>query len=279
MATTRMSNTHFSLIIIGDEILSGHRIDKHFAHILAAFKQRGLSLSQVQYVSDDRERITRVMAQALDSGDVVFSCGGIGATPDDHTRQAVAQALGVDLVLHPQAKQLITDFCIAKGDVDMATPQNQFRLNMGHFPVGADIVPNTYNGIPGFSIDKRLYCLPGFPVMAWPMLAWVLDTQYAHLFDSHVQISSAIRVFDVPESALIALMQRIESDYAPLKVYSLPNVGHPDIENNKPHIELGCKAPSTHSEPLAAAILAMKEAVQHLGGTVRTLHQPAVVAG
>jgi molybdenum cofactor synthesis domain-containing protein len=274
-----MKQTQFSLIIIGDEILSGHRIDKHFPHILAAFKQRGLSISQVQYVSDDRERITRTIKQALDSGDVVISCGGIGATPDDHTRQAVAHALGLELVLHPQAKELITAFCLNKGDVDMTTPQNQFRLNMGHFPLGADIIPNTYNGIPAFSINKRLYCLPGFPVMAWPMLEWILDTHYQHLFDSHVQITQAIRVFDLPESALISLMHRIELEYIPLKVYSLPNVGHPDIEHNKPHIELGCKAPRTHSQHLADAMAAILIAVEQLGGTVMNMKQPAIVAG
>ncbi|MEY3996517.1 MAG: hypothetical protein RL344_860 [Pseudomonadota bacterium] len=274
-----MTQTQFSLIIIGDEILSGHRIDKHFSHILAAFKQRGLSLSQVQYVSDDRERITRTIKQALDSGDVVISCGGIGATPDDHTRQAAAHALGLELVLHPQAKELITAFCLSKGDVDMTTPQNQFRLNMGHFPLGADIIPNTYNGIPAFSINKRLYCLPGFPVMAWPMLEWILDTHYQHLFDSHVQITQAIRVFDLPESALISLMHRIELEYIPLKVYSLPNVGQPNIEHNKPHIELGCKAPKTHSQHLADAMAAIQAAVQQLGGTVMSINQSAIVAG
>ncbi len=274
-----MTQIHFSLIIIGDEILSGHRVDKHFTHILSAFKQRGLSISQVQYVSDDRERITRVIHQALDSGDVVISCGGIGATPDDHTRQAVADALAVDLVLHPQAKELITAFCLSKGDVDMTTSQNQFRLNMGHFPFGADIIPNTYNGIPAFSINKRLYCLPGFPVMAWPMLDWILDTHYQYLFDSHVQITQAIRVFGLPESALISLMHRIELEYTPLKVYSLPNIGHPDIEYNKPHIELGCKAPMTYSQHLADAMVAIQLAVQQLGGTVMPINQPAIVAG
>jgi molybdopterin-biosynthesis enzyme MoeA-like protein len=99
------------------------------------------------------------------------------------------------------------------------------------------------------------------------------------LFDSHVQITQAIRVFDLPESALISLMQRIESEYTPLKVYSLPNVGHPDIEHNKPHIELGCKAPKTHSQHLADAMAAILIAVEQLGGTVMNMKQPAIVAG
>jgi molybdopterin-biosynthesis enzyme MoeA-like protein len=109
----------FSLIIIGDEILSGQRQDKHFLHILNAFAQRGLRLSQVQYVCDEPKRIVSVMREALSSGDIVFSCGGIGATPDDHTRQAVAEALGVELTLHPEAERLITERCIERGEFDM----------------------------------------------------------------------------------------------------------------------------------------------------------------
>jgi molybdopterin-biosynthesis enzyme MoeA-like protein len=268
---------NFSLIIIGDEILSGHRQDKHFASLLAMFKTRGLVLSQVQYLSDDRERITRAMSQALHSGDVVFSCGGIGATPDDHTRQSVAAALSVELALHPEAEALITQHCISRGDTDMSTAQNQSRLNMGRFPLGASIIPNSYNRIPGFSVPSlhpslggRLYCLPGFPVMAWPMAQWVLDTHYAHLFQSQVEVAQAVRVFDVPESALVALMERIERDHAPLKAYSLPHVGNPAVSGDAgaPHIELGCKAPASHAEHLPHALQTLREAVLQLGGRI-----------
>lgn len=276
--------TLFSLIIIGDEILSGHRTDKHFSHILSVFKQKGLRLSQVYYVNDDRERIASLMRYVLSTHDIIISCGGIGATPDDHTRQAVAQALGVDLVLHPQAKTCITQVCFSKGELDMQTEQNQFRLNMGRFPVGADIIPNDYNGIPGFSINQRLYCLPGFPIMAWPMLDWILNTHYSHLFDSQIPISQAIQVFDLPESALIGLMQQIELDYAPIKIYSLPSIDHSKNPAHTPYIELGCKAMATDSKKLIQAMSVIQEKVQQLGGTIIPImpveiHKAAVIAG
>jgi molybdopterin-biosynthesis enzyme MoeA-like protein len=265
----------FSLIIIGDEILSGHRQDKHFSHIQALFKQRGLSLAQVQYLTDDRERITQVMKQALHSGDIVLSCGGIGATPDDHTRQAVANALAVDLQLHPEAKTLITQFCLSRGDVDMSTAQNQSRLNMGRFPIGASIIPNTYNSIPGFSVagitTGHVYCLPGFPSMAWPMVEWILDTHYAHLFHQNTEVSQAIRVFDLPESKLVALMESIEKNHVPIKAYSLPNLGTSSIENGAPHIELGCKAPNSHASELPIVLALMKMTVLQLGGRIALL--------
>src|SRR5947207_13691593 len=106
------------------------------------------------------------------SGDIVFSFGGIGATPADHTRQCAAEAAGVDLALHPDAEAAI------RSRTDMViTPQ---RLKMGELPVGSRIIPNSYNKIPGFSMGDHHF-VPGFPVMAWPMVEWVLDQRYAHL--------------------------------------------------------------------------------------------------
>ena len=98
---------NFGLVIVGDEIMSGKRVDKHLAQIVELLHARGLSLSYADYVGDDPQRITSTLARAFaaarDNGDVVFSCGGIGATPDDHTRQCAARALGVELALHPEA--------------------------------------------------------------------------------------------------------------------------------------------------------------------------------
>ena len=91
--------SHFGIIIIGDEILSGKRADKHLPKVIELLGARGLQLAFANYVGDDPARITATLARAFagarESGDVVFSCGGIGATPDDHTRQCAAKALGV----------------------------------------------------------------------------------------------------------------------------------------------------------------------------------------
>ncbi len=97
------------LIIIGDEILSGKRLDKHFSQVVAILAARGLQLGWAEFIGDDRARITATLRRTLASDDIVFSCGGIGATPDDHTRQCAAAALGVPLQLHPEAKRLIQE--------------------------------------------------------------------------------------------------------------------------------------------------------------------------
>ena len=255
--------THFGLIIIGDEILSGKRSDKHLPKAIELLAARGLSLSYVHCVGDDPARITATLTTAFEaaraSGDVLFSCGGIGATPDDHTRQCAAQALGVALALHPEAKALITERMqdTAREQGIAFEPErhdNLHRLNMGSFPIGARIVPNPYNKIPGFTCNAgtgAVHFLPGFPVMAWPMMAWVLDTHYAHLHHSAAYTEKSVIVMGSMEATLTPLMLDIESDHPDVKVFSLPSVDHPIYGR---HIELGVKG---STEAVASAYKAL----------------------
>src|SRR4051812_45075140 len=97
------------LIIIGDEILSGKRTDKHFPKVVEMLAERGMQLDWAEYLGDNPARITATLERVFATGDIVFSCGGIGATPDDHTRQCAAAALGVSLALHPEAKAKIEE--------------------------------------------------------------------------------------------------------------------------------------------------------------------------
>lgn len=236
------------LIIIGDEILSGRRTDKHFPKVLELLTARGLQLSWVEYLGDDPERIINTFKRTFATGDIVFCTGGIGATPDDHTRQCAAAALGVALALHPDARvkiqERIADTAREAGIApDLNAPENLHRLKMGEFPVGASIIPNPYNKIPGFYVPHPggsgvHYFVPGFPVMAWPMFEWVLDTHYAHLFHRQAWAERSALVFDMPESTLTPLMEAIEAQYPLVKVFSLPHVG--DVGTRR-HIDLGVK--------------------------------------
>jgi molybdopterin-biosynthesis enzyme MoeA-like protein len=237
----------FGLIIVGDEILSGKRADKHMPKLIELLSSRGLSLDWADYVGDSPERITRTLARAFESHSIVFSCGGIGATPDDHTRQCAGKALGLDIVLHPQAEALIRERMqdTAKEQGVPYEPDrhdNIHRLNMGVFPVGATIIPNPYNKIPGFTSHGAgggvVHFVPGFPVMAWPMMAWVLDTHYQHLFQHEAWIEKSIVVYGSMEATLTPLMEALERDFAGVKVFSLPSVDHP-VHGR--HIELGVK--------------------------------------
>ncbi|AXE98030.1 competence/damage-inducible protein A [Paraburkholderia hospita] len=262
----------FGVIIIGDEILSGRRVDKHLPKVIQLLSARGLSLSWAEYIGDDPERITATLRRTFASGDIVFSTGGIGATPDDHTRQCAAAALAVPLELHPEAKALIqerirdTHPASSSAPVDFNSADNLHRLNMGTYPRGASIIPNGYNKIPGFSVGDHHF-VPGFPVMAWPMIEWVLDTKYQHLHHSTPHAEKSLLVFELPESTLTPLMEKIEHDFPGVRVFSLPSVG--DAERGgiyaRRHIDLGVKG---EPEAVAAAFVKLREGVHLLGGDI-----------
>ena len=258
---------NFGLIIIGDEILSGKRADKHLAQAISMLGARGLQVAYAHYVGDDPQRITATLAAAFASGDVVFSFGGIGATPDDHTRQCAARAQGLDLVLHPQARDLIRermqDIARETGQAfEPDRPDNQHRLNMGMFPAGAAIIPNPYNKIAGFSCQGAqggaVHFVPGFPVMAWPMVEWVLDTHYAQFFNRTDWTEKSVIVMGAMEATLTPLMEDIERSHA-VKVFSLPSVDHPTYGR---HIELGVKGDAAAVE---GAFLALKHGLAGFG--------------
>lgn len=228
----QVSPARIGLIIVGDEILSGLRKDKHLTAVIERLTARGLALSWVQIVGDDRDYLVSVLEKSFASGDIVISCGGIGGTPDDHTRQAAAQALGLPIVRHPDAVALIAHRC-----EETHQPLNEFRLRMADFPAGAELIPNPYNRIAGFQIRSHHF-VPGFPVMAWPMIEWVLDTQYAHLHHSMVEHKLAMQVFKTPEATITPLMEAVEAEFQGCRLYSLPHVGDDKMAR---HIELGVK--------------------------------------
>ncbi|HEX7220561.1 MAG TPA: molybdopterin-binding protein [Burkholderiales bacterium] len=219
----------FGAFIIGDELLVGKRQDKHLPFLIEALAKRGLRLSWAHYLGDEPERLTAALRRSFDSQDVVFSFGGIGATPDDHTRQCAAAALGVSLQIHPDAEREIR--ARFGGEV---TPQ---RLQMGEFPAGSSIIPNPVNRIPGFTVGHHHF-VPGFPQMAWPMVEWVLDTKYRERFDSQKWKEQSILVYEAGESQLIFAMKDVEAGFQGIKVFSLPSIGQ---DGSRIHVELGVR--------------------------------------
>lgn len=263
---------NIGLIIVGDEILSGKRQDKHLATFITLLAARGLSLSWAEYVGDDRERLTATLRRAFASGDLVVSCGGIGATPDDHTRQAAAAALGRELLIHPGARELIwgriQEIAAEQGQAaDAEHPDSLRRFEMGRFPAGAELIPNPYNRIPGFFVGT-VYFVPGFPVMAHPMMEWVLDQRHADLHRATGVRERSLIVSGAMEATLTPLMERIEAEHAGIKVFSLPSVDHPQWGR---HIELGVKAGPELGEPaLLQAYEALKTGLIQFGALIRT---------
>jgi len=240
----------FGAFIIGDELLVGKREDKHLGFLIGALAKRGLRLAWAHYLGDDPQRLAEALAGSFATSDVVFSFGGIGATPDDHTRQCAAKALKVGLELHPEAEQEIR----ARFGQEV-TPQ---RLAMGEFPRGAAIIPNPVNRIPGFSLGEHHF-VPGFPQMAWPMVEWVLETRYRSRFDSQKWAEASILVYEAGESQLIPAMQAVEREFGAVKVFSLPSMG---ADGSRIHVELGVRGDPAQ---VAAAMESLRSRVRSAG--------------
>ncbi len=197
-------------VIIGNEILSGRRQDKHLQTTIKACEKRGLRLNAIHYLGDEPAQLIRIYKQTYANKSIVFSFGGIGATPDDRTRAAAAVALGRKLCLHPQGYALLkTKFA------DKFTKQRQQLIN---FPEGASLIPNPVNNVPGFSLFDHHF-VPGFPSMATPMIAWVLDHYYSTLKQERQYLSlNAL----APESTLIPLLQAMDNLFPDISISCLP---------------------------------------------------------
>lgn len=239
--------TAFGAFIIGDEILSGKRNDAHLVKVIALLASRGLQLSWAHYLGDIPIQITAALQSSMARGDIVFSFGGIGATPDDYTRQCAADAAGVPIERHAKA--------VAEIEAQYGEAAYPKRVLMADFPQGSDIIPNPVNRVAGFSINQH-YFVPGFPEMGHPMVEWVLDTYYKHLFHRLDYVEASILVTEAGESDLIDLMHSMLLRYPNLKIFSLPR------SNQHRTTELGMKGEIALVEK---AMIDLKAGISTLG--------------
>ena len=234
-------------LIIGDELLSGKRQDRHFNHLQSVLAKRGLELSWTIIVGDDPIQLQRFLSFSLGSDDLVFSFGGIGATPDDRTRQSVADVAKVKLIRHPDA---VSEIEQQYGET--AYPN---RILMAELPEGSRIIPNSINRVPGFSF-KDHHFMPGFPEMSWPMLEWILDTHYPDLKDTTPNDEQTIYVLNGRESDILDAMHDVLRRYPELRLSSLPHL------SDKPYIELSLRGDTAQITP---AMTIIKTAIEHAG--------------
>lgn len=239
--------TEFGLIIVGDEILAGRRRDGHLAAAIERLNERGLELAWCRIVGDDRPLLVRTLRETMATEAIVFCCGGIGATPDDITRQAAAEAAGLPLERHPEGEAIL------RGRFE-AGRLTEHRLRMVEFPAGVELIPNPVNRVPGFRLGRHCF-LPGFPNMAWPMIEWVLDEIHADLARPP-RVSHALHV-RVAESELVPLLERLGSEHPAVRFTSLP-----EATADGYRVELGVHGPKPEAR---AALRALQRALDEAG--------------
>ncbi len=207
-------HTEFGLLVVGDEILSAKRTDKHLAHVAETLATRGMSLAWYRVAGDGRRGLSETLRQTQQQSLPVLCFGGIGATPDDNTRQAAAEAFGCRLEVHPEALALI--------EAQFGAQARPNRVRMAELPQDCLLIPNPINRIPGFTLYEHHF-FPGFPNMAWPMLDWVLETYYPWMKEKTAERSVQIR--GAPESSLYELMESLSVRHGQAQLFSLPHMG------------------------------------------------------
>jgi molybdopterin-biosynthesis enzyme MoeA-like protein len=216
----------FGLIIVGNEILDGRVKDLHFATAQKLLRERGLDLSYVQILPDDPEVIDVQLRWASARPQPYFCCGGIGSTPDDYTRGCAARVAGVPLEYHPEGLAILRE--------KLGKDLNEGRKRLVEFPKGCVLIPNPFNRVPGFRMGNGHF-LPGFPEMAAPMMAWILDTWYGR------GAEKAVRTLLLPgarEGDLVGMMDRFVVAHPSLTFSSLPR-----FVGNGTEVRLGISGP------------------------------------
>lgn len=153
-----------ALIVIGDEILSGRTQDKNVAQVAIWLNDQGIRLSEVRVVADDMAAIGIAVNALRTAHDYLFTTGGIGPTHDDITVDAIAAALGVTVVIHPQARRTLEDYYSARQQ-----ELTDARLRMARVPDGAELIPNPTSGAPGIRIGN-IFIMAGVPHITASML-------------------------------------------------------------------------------------------------------------
>jgi molybdenum cofactor synthesis domain-containing protein len=153
-----------ALLVIGDEILSGRTQDRNVAQVATWMNRQGIRLEEVRIVPDRGERIAAAVNDLRRTHDYLFTTGGIGPTHDDITIDSIAAAVGVPVVIHPEARRMLESYYAAR-NVELT----EARLRMARVPQGAELIPNLTGGPPGVRF-ANIFVLAGIPNVAAAML-------------------------------------------------------------------------------------------------------------
>ena len=199
-----------ALVVIGDEILSGRTQDLNVAQVATWMNRQGIRLVEVRIVPDEQDKIAAAVNALRDQHDYLFTTGGIGPTHDDITVDSIAAALGVPVIVHPEARAILEDYYASRGGITDA------RLRMARVPEGADLVPNKHSGAPGVRIGN-IFVLAGVPHIA----ARMLEALDGKLEGGRPLLSKTIGAYS-PESEVADLLRETEAAHPGVAIGSYP---------------------------------------------------------
>ncbi|MEP5936726.1 MAG: competence/damage-inducible protein A [Erythrobacter sp.] len=198
------------LVVIGDEILSGRTHDKNIAQVASWLQVQGIRLAEVRVVPDVIAKIVEAVNTLRAENDYLFTTGGIGPTHDDITVDAVAEALGVPVVIHPTAHDILEKYYADKGGL------NEGRLRMARVPEGAELIPNRMSGAPGIKLGN-VHLMAGVPHIT----AGMLDALTGELEGGAPLLTETIGCW-IAESEVANLLREAETAHDDCQIGSYP---------------------------------------------------------
>ena len=199
-----------ALVVIGDEILSGRTHDKNIAQVASWLQVQGIRLNEVRVVPDDEDKIAEAVNALRTTHDYLFTTGGIGPTHDDITVDAVAKALDLPVVVHPEARAILENYYATRGGL------NDARLRMARVPEGADLIPNKMSGAPGIKI-VNIHLMAGVPHIT----AQMLDALTGTLEGGAPLLTETVGCW-TPESEVADILREVEQAHANCSIGSYP---------------------------------------------------------
>jgi len=239
-----------ALVVIGDEILSGRTHDRNIAQVASWLQVQGIRLAEVRVVPDVEERIVEAVNALRVRNDYLFTTGGIGPTHDDITVDAIAKALGVRVVIHPEARAMLDRHYTGRG-----TALTEARLRMARVPEGAELIPNRMSGAPGIRIGN-LFIMAGVPHIT----AGMLDALTGTLEGGAPLLSRTIGCW-VPESEVADILRASERDHQAAQIGSYPFFREGRVGAN-------FVVRSTDAEVLERCVADLAQALEAAGHTV-----------
>ncbi|GAB7552737.1 competence/damage-inducible protein A [Novosphingobium sp. 11B] len=242
-----------ALVVIGDEILSGRTHDKNIAQVATWLQIQGIRLKEVRVVADETPSIVEAVNTLRARNDYCFTTGGIGPTHDDITVDAIAEALGVPVIVHPEARAILEEYYTTRGGLTEA------RLRMARTPDGASLIPNRYTGAPGIRCGN-VFIMAGVPSIT----AGMLDALSGQLAGGAPLLSETVGCW-VGESEVAELLRETEKTFETCQIGSYPFWGEGRTGAN-------FVIRSVSAEDLAACTRALVEGLAAMG-------RPAVPGG
>lgn len=198
-----------SVVVIGNEILSGRTEDANIHYLARELTAHGIQVAEVRVIGDDEDEIVQAVNHCRAKYDYVFTTGGIGSTHDDITAEAVSKAFGLAFECHPKAERILLDHYGDKA--------NTTRMRMAWMPSGAKLIDNPVSIAPGFSVEN-VFVFAGVPVIARAMFDSVRGT----LTGGPVLVVRTISSLDISEGMIGEDLRALQENHADVDVGSYP---------------------------------------------------------